>query len=359
MRGRTGTSQVGSRQRRRFLRVHLIPRLGRKTLDAITNEDIQRLKLRLREKAPKTTNNVLATLRRMLAVAVEWGVIDTMPCTIRQVKTVRPVMAFHDFDAYAQLVAAARAVDSNSYLIVLLGGEAGLRCGEMMALEWSDVDLGKRQLRIRQSEWKGHVTSTKGGRLRYVPMTLRLAAALRDHRHLRSPRVLVDEGRTLSQKMVQDRVRWASRKAGLERQGVHILRHTFCSHLAMRGAPARAIQELAGSRRLVHDAAVHASESCGDRGCDSAPGRRWRGRDRGDGAPKMRMPLSLLGQNGGGGGSRTRVRRHGSVGLYMRVRSLYLTTGVEEWQKPPAASPEKSYHRVSVRRALASPLNGV
>ena len=233
-----------------ILRVHLIPRLGRKTLDAITNEDIQRLKLRLREKAPKTTNNVLATLRRMLAVAVEWGVIDTMPCTIRQVKTVRPVMAFHDFDAYAQLVAAARAVDSNSYLIVLLGGEAGLRCGEMMALEWSDVDLGKRQLRIRQSEWKGHVTSTKGGRLRYVPMTLRLAAALRDHRHLRSPRVLVDEGRTLSQKMVQDRVRWASRKAGLERQGVHILRHTFCSHLAMRGAPARAIQELAGHADL-------------------------------------------------------------------------------------------------------------
>jgi len=28
--------------------------------------------------------------------------------------------------------------------------------------------------------------------------------------------------------------------------GVHILSHTFCSHLAMEGAPARAIQELAG-----------------------------------------------------------------------------------------------------------------
>jgi site-specific recombinase XerD len=33
--------------------------------------------------------------------------------------------------------------------------------------------------------------------------------------------------------------------------GVHILRHTFCSHLAMRGAPARAIQELAGHQDLA------------------------------------------------------------------------------------------------------------
>ena len=54
----------------------------------------------------------------------------------------------------------------------------------------------------------------------------------------------------MSQKMVRERVRWAARRAGLERQGVHILRHTFCSHLAMRGAPARAIQELAGHQDL-------------------------------------------------------------------------------------------------------------
>jgi site-specific recombinase XerD len=33
-------------------------------------------------------------------------------------------------------------------------------------------------------------------------------------------------------------------------QGVHVLRHTFCSHLAMRGAPARAIQELADHQEL-------------------------------------------------------------------------------------------------------------
>jgi site-specific recombinase XerD len=37
---------------------------------------------------------------------------------------------------------------------------------------------------------------------------------------------------------------------GLRSCGPHVLRHTFCSHLAMRGAPARAIQELAGHRSL-------------------------------------------------------------------------------------------------------------
>jgi integrase len=47
-----------------------------------------------------------------------------------------------------------------------------------MALEWPDVDLHKRQLCVLHSEWKGQVTMTKGGRLRYVPMTERLAAVL-------------------------------------------------------------------------------------------------------------------------------------------------------------------------------------
>jgi site-specific recombinase XerD len=50
--------------------------------------------------------------------------------------------------------------------------------------------------------------------------------------------------------MVQSRVKSAARKAGLSEKSVHALRHTFCSHLAMRGAPARAIQEAAGHREL-------------------------------------------------------------------------------------------------------------
>jgi len=91
----------------------------------------------------------------------------------------------------------------------------------------------------------------KGGRLRYVPLTLRLAAALRDHRHLRSSRVICqDDGQALTRQMVQYRALRTARRAKLAEDGVHILRHTFCSHLAMRGAPIKAVQELAGHREL-------------------------------------------------------------------------------------------------------------
>jgi site-specific recombinase XerD len=42
----------------------------------------------------------------------------------------------------------------------------------------------------------------------------------------------------------------AARKGKGEGAGPHVLRHTFCSHLAMRGAPVRVIQGLAGHRDL-------------------------------------------------------------------------------------------------------------
>jgi site-specific recombinase XerD len=55
----------------------------------------------------------------------------------------------------------------------------------------------------------------------------------------------------LTEKLVQNLVGGAARKANLRNNGPHILRHTFCSHLAMRGAPTRAIQELAGHADLT------------------------------------------------------------------------------------------------------------
>jgi len=41
--------------------------------------------------------------------------------------------------------------------------------------------------------------------------------------------------------------------------------------------------------------------------------------------------------DGGGGGSRTRVREYVPTGIYMRVRALNFTTRVKAWPKPPVA----------------------
>ena len=72
------------------------------------------------------------------------------------------------------------------------------------------------------------------------------------------PRVLCEaDGKPLTANALTYLLERASRKAGLatgrkpRHAGPHVLRHTFCSPLAMCGAPVRAIQELAGHRDLA------------------------------------------------------------------------------------------------------------
>lgn len=146
-----------------ILRVHLIPLLGDKQMDCITTLDIQILKGNLRYKAVKTVNNVLSTLNTMLKIAVEWDVIEEMPCTIRLLKVPHTEADFYAFDDYDNLIGGAINVSPQAHLAILLGGDAGLRCGEMMALEWVDISFSKRHLRILRSEWRKHVTTPKGG----------------------------------------------------------------------------------------------------------------------------------------------------------------------------------------------------
>jgi integrase len=160
-------------------------------------------------------------------------------------------MAFYDFPEYERFIEGAQALDTNTYIIGLLGGDAGLRMGEIIGLEWRDVDRVKGQLCVERSDWRGEVTAPKGGRLRYVPMSPRLVTALSRHRHSRSSRVLcAADGSALTQWMIRDHVERAARRANVPFKGVHHLRHTFCSHLAMAGTPARIIQEVAGHQDI-------------------------------------------------------------------------------------------------------------
>lgn len=247
---RQKASTVATKER--IFRVHLVPALGKKRLDGITNEDVAHLKADLGKYNPKTVNNVLNVLSKTLNVAVEWGVIEHRPCTIKLLKTVVPIMNFYEDDQYGRLVEGAKKVDPRVHVMVLLGGDAGLRRGEIVSLRQTDVDLRRRQLHVRVATWRGIEDSPKGGRGRIIPMTDALVAALTANKHLRGPRVLhQDDGKPVDENVLQDWMEQATRRAGLDvTRSLHILRHTFCSRLAMRGAPAKAIQELAGHQSL-------------------------------------------------------------------------------------------------------------
>lgn len=231
-------------------RKHLEPVVGGKRLDRISNADVAALKGRLSEASPKTANNVLSVLSKALHCAVDWSVIPAMPCRVPLLRTTDPTLSWYEVADYRRLVDEAKA-RRRVLVLVLLGGSAGLRRGEIRALRWSDVDLERRQLRVSRAVWRDKEGTPKGGRSRLVPLTPELADVLREHRHLGERVLYSDRGEELSNRTIRNWLSWAQRRAGLEANGgAHVLRHTFCSHLAAAGVPAKAIQELAGHADL-------------------------------------------------------------------------------------------------------------
>lgn len=233
-----------------ILRTHLLPRFRGKRLSEISDIDVTRLKADLRCSA-KRVNNILSVLNRMLRCAVRWGVLARMPVQVDFLKTAAPDVAFYEEDEYRRLVEGAKE-NAQIAAMVLLGGEAGLRMGEMMALDWTDLDFRRTTLHVRKSDSYGRITTPKGGKPRTVPMTQLLREALERAKHDLSPRVLHrGDGKPCSRQNLRTWMNRAQRAAGLTETGaLHILRHTFCSHLAMRGAAPLAIQKLAGHTSL-------------------------------------------------------------------------------------------------------------
>jgi integrase len=148
-------------------------------------------------------------------------------------------------------------------VVVLLGGDAGLRMGEIRAIRRQDV-LGDRLWIQRSRDTEEDIEhATKGRQARMVPMTSRLREAIKAlPAGLQDTHVLLDRwGQPLTPKEVRGHALRAEKEAGLSGTGsCHRLRHTYCSMLAMAGVPARTLQELAGheslttSQRYMHHA---------------------------------------------------------------------------------------------------------
>ncbi|MEZ4383375.1 MAG: site-specific integrase [Nannocystaceae bacterium] len=250
--------------RKKYIRTYLVPNLGELRLDAITEAEIQRLKATYAHQKPTSVNAILTVLGAMLKLAVEWGVIESMP-RIRKLKRQQERFAFYDEVSYQRLIRAAGEVDERCLLAVLLGGDAGLRGGEIAALRLVSCDVARGVIHVVENDWRGHVGLPKGNRPRQVVMTSRLRALLREVKRRRDDAearvILRPDGSDPSGRVIVGLVRKAQKAAGLPLTGTHILRHTFCSRLAARGATPKAIQELAG----------HASSSTTDRYMHLAP----------------------------------------------------------------------------------------
>jgi len=255
-------SGIDSKQR--IIEYHLLPAFGSRRLDTICNHDVAVLLARLQHRRPKTVNNVLSVLKRMLQVAVDWGMLERLPCHIKLLRVPREERAYYTFEQYDRLLNEVRASGTLAYIIVLLGAEAGLRCGEMLALQWDDVrwDVGK--LVVSKACWRGHVTATKGGKPRTVKLTPRLLEALGPGRGSSGTVLATAEGTPLTINGVRSRLRGAMKRAGV-RHGVHTLRHSFCSHMAMLGVPTLTIQRLAGHQSITTtERYMHLSDNCLD-----------------------------------------------------------------------------------------------
>jgi integrase len=235
----------------RILKHHLLPAFGDMRLDQIKMHEIETLKAALIDKglSRKWVNNIIACLGKLLRYAHEVELIEVVP-RIKLLKVGSQQFDFFTFDEYPRLLDAVKD-EPQRHALMLVGGEAGLREGEMIALKWIDLDFVAGTLSVRRSSWRGIVGSTKSGRDRRIPLTKRLLFALKGLRHARGEWVFCYEnGKPLTASAINSAVRYACKRAGLREVGSHTLRHTFCSHLAMRGAAPRAVQELAGHSTL-------------------------------------------------------------------------------------------------------------
>ena len=120
----------------------------------------------------------------------------------------------------------------------------GLRISEAAHLRVSDIDTERMQLRVREG---------KGGKDRYVPMSARLVAILREHWRALRPEDYLFPGKRPGHYVSPSTIgRWfklALAESEVAKQAtVHTLRHSYATSLLDRGVSIRLIQEILGHK---------------------------------------------------------------------------------------------------------------
>lgn len=186
----------------------------------------------------------------------------------------------------------SKAADTFYYNLYVLALETGMRIGELMGLQWADIDFGKKVLRVRRSlcyfrkdgkyvfEW--HDTKTHNSK-RTIPLTSRAIAALKQQRIMRQQILLQhaadtqDEykdlvfvtrnNRPTQQFIIQECMDVITRQIQkehpeFERFSPHCFQHTFATRAIENGMQPKSLQKILrhGSLQLTMDLYCYVTE---------------------------------------------------------------------------------------------------
>jgi integrase len=221
-----------------LLRIHILPALGRLTVDQISGEHIAGLINDMRAKgyAGGTTNHILVLLRYVFNLARKWNVPGASANPTAGLATAPEVhrQRFLTPEETQRLVGSIRAdkneIAAKAILLLLL---TGARRREVTRARWEDVDWEKRTLLVPVS---------KSGKPRTIALNAAAIALLRTAASdSASPYIFPTQLSGLF--CPWNRIR---RRAGLADVRLHDLRHSFASFLVNQGVSLYVVQNLLG-----------------------------------------------------------------------------------------------------------------
>lgn len=259
---------------RRALLLRVLPEFGAHRLVDLHRADVQAFANRLRAEglSAGTVRNTLDPLRALFRHVID----EEEQLSVNPMAAVKLPRRSGGRDRIASAVEAAALLEALSADRALWATAfyAGLRRGEVRALRWVDVDLGRSEIRVERSwdQVEGPIDPKSETSARTVPILAVLRDYLVEHKLAtgRDGEELVF-GRTAELPFVPSTVRnralaaWAAankreaeqaeeeerKPALLERITLHECRHTFASTLIDAGANAKAIQTFLGHSTIT------------------------------------------------------------------------------------------------------------
>jgi len=237
-------------QKKCMMNKHLIPFFGKLPLDKITALQIEEFKSKKQTTglSNKSINNILGILGKCLKTAQEWEIIDKTP-KIKPLKVAPKDPVYLNEEDYNKLLEASKD-KGVFYEMLLFTLRTGVRIGELLALEWSDIDFNEKLVTIKRNIVNGHIGSPKNNKYRRIYLAQDVFDALNIRRKssgLIFPSVINTYQTRSSCRHKLERL---CAKANVKKIGWHGLRHSFASQLATNGVSLKTIQELLGHSDL-------------------------------------------------------------------------------------------------------------